>query len=173
MDLSDPRQFEEAYKLHATRVWSAAQRVLGDAAAAEDVVQEVFVRLWQRPGLFDPARGSLEAFLAMMGRSRALDRLRAAGAHARARDRLGELRALDPDAEESPADALIRRAEREAVGRAVRRLPPAQRDAVVLAYGGGLSSAEIAARMDVGRATARSRLRLGLGKLRTDLERAA
>lgn len=173
MDLSDPRQFEDAYKLHATRVRSAAQRVLCDAAAAEDVAQEVFVRLWQRPALFDPGRGSLAAFLSVMARSRALDRLRSEDARNRARDRLGELHAIAPVAEEGPAEAVLRRAERDRLMAAVRRLPPAQRETVTLAYGAELNSAEIASRTEVGRATARSRLRLGLGKLRTELEQAA
>lgn len=173
MDLSDPRQFEDAYKLHATRVKSTAQRVLHDAAAAEDVAQEVFIRLWQRPALFDARRGSLGAFLSVMARSRALDRLRAEGARDRARDRLGEVHVAAPAADDGPADLVLRRAEREELLTAVRRLPPAQRDTVTLAYGGELNSAEIAGRMNVGRATARSRLRLGLGKLRADLGEAA
>jgi RNA polymerase sigma-70 factor (ECF subfamily) len=173
VDLSDPRQFEDAYKLHSARVRHAAQRVLCDAAAAEDVAQEVFVRLWQRPSLFDDRRGSLPAFLSVMARSRALDRLRAEGARDRARDRLGELHVLAAVPEEGPADAVLRHAEREELMDAVRRLPAAQRETVTLAYGAELNSAEIASRMNVGRATARSRLRLGLGKLRTELEQAA
>ena len=173
MDLSDPRQFEDAYKLHATRVRNVAQRVLSDAAAAEDVAQEVFVRLWQRPALFDARRGSLAAFLSVMARSRALDRLRAEDARTRARDRLGELHAVSPVAEEGPAEAVLRHAERDELMAAVRRLPQAQRETVTLAYGAELDSAEIASRTNVGRATARSRLRLGLGKLRTELEQAA
>ena len=173
MDLSDPRQFEDAYKLHAARVRSAAQRVLMDAAAAEDIAQEVFIRLWQRPSLFDARRGSLAAFLSVMARSRALDRLRAEAARDRARDRLGELHVAAPAADEGPADAVLHRAEREELVAAIRRLPAAQRDTVTLAYGAELNSAEIASRMNVGRATARSRLRLGLGKLRTELGQAA
>ena len=173
MDLSDPRQFEEAYKLYASRARSAAGRVLHDAAAAEDIVQEVFIRLWQRPQLFDPRRGSLAALVSVMARSRALDRVRADGALLRARDRLGAVHAIAPSAEEGPAEALERH-ERDAELRgALLRLPSAQRETVELAYGSEMSSAEIARRTGVGRATARSRLRLGLGKLRADLEQAA
>jgi RNA polymerase sigma-70 factor (ECF subfamily) len=80
---------------------------------------------------------------------------------------------ITPTPEDEPAEAVLRRAEREELLAAVKRLPPAQRDTVTLAYGGELNSAEIASRMNVGRATARSRLRLGLGKLRADLEQAA
>jgi RNA polymerase sigma-70 factor (ECF subfamily) len=173
LDLSDPRQFDLAYRQHAARVRSAAQRVLLDAAAAEDVAQEVFIRLWQRPSLFDPSRGSLAALLSVMARSRALDRLRADGAADRARDRLKEVHAMSPATVEGPADALERHAREEELHAALLRLPPAQRETIQLAYARELSSEEIARITHVGRATARSRLRLGLGKLRADLGRAA
>src|SRR5215218_6927303 len=144
MDLSDPRDFESAYLQHAGRVRSAAQRILYDAGAAEDVAQEVFIRLWQRPHLFDPERGSLAALLSVMGRSRALDRLRAEGALERARDRLGELHAIAPASEDGPAATLERREAGAELRGALLRLPPAQRETVALAYGGELNSAEIA-----------------------------
>jgi RNA polymerase sigma-70 factor (ECF subfamily) len=156
VDLRDPEQFATAYRSHSRRVRAAAQRVLADVGAAEDVVQEVFVKLWLRPELFDAGRGSLAAFLCVMARSRALDRLR-------------ELRALEPATVESPVAALERREEREELRRALLRLPHAQREALTLAYGCEMSSGEIALQTQVGRATARSRLRLGLGKLRADL----
>jgi RNA polymerase sigma-70 factor (ECF subfamily) len=169
LDLGDPKQFDLAYRTHRKRVRAAAQRVVSDVATAEDVTQEVFLRLWLRPELFDARRGSLAAFLSVMARSRALDRIRADGALDRARGRLAEVRALEPATVEEPEAALIRRDENEALQHALLRLPMAQREAVTLAYGGGLNSVEIARRTHVGRATARSRLRLGLGKLRADL----
>jgi RNA polymerase sigma-70 factor, ECF subfamily len=141
-----------------------------DAGTAEDVTQEVFLKLWQRPELFDDRRGSLAAFLCVMARSRALDRLRADGAHDRARGRLAEHFAVfEPTTAEEPVAALVRRDEQEELGRAMRRLPAAQREALTLAYGGEMNSVEIAHHTHVGRATARSRLRLGLDKLRADL----
>jgi RNA polymerase sigma-70 factor (ECF subfamily) len=169
VDLRDPQQFEVAYRSHSRRVRAAAQRVLLDVAAAEDVVQEVFLKLWQRPELFDARRGSMAAFLCVMARSRALDRLRADGALDRARGRLAEHRAFEPANVEEPVAALERRDEREELRRALLKLPHAQREALTLSYARELSSVEIARRTHVGRATARSRLRLGLGKLRADL----
>jgi RNA polymerase sigma-70 factor (ECF subfamily) len=154
-------------------VRAAAQRVVSDAAAAEDVTQEVFLRLWLRPDLFDARRGSLAAFLCVMARSRALDRIRADGALDRARVRLAEHCAFEPATVEEPEAALVRGDEREALRHALLKLPLAQREAVTLAYGRGLNSVEIARRTHVGRATARSRLRLGLGKLRADLGQQA
>jgi RNA polymerase sigma-70 factor (ECF subfamily) len=173
MDLSDPRQFETAYREHAARVRSAAQRVLVDASAADDVAQEVFIRLWQRPHLFDPSRGSLAALLSVMARSRALDRLRADGAAGRARDRLAEVQAFEPASVEGPEEALERHEGSAELRGAMLRLPPAQRQTIELAYGRELSSAEVARITHVGRANARSRLRLGLGKLRAELSQAA
>jgi RNA polymerase sigma-70 factor, ECF subfamily len=172
VNFRDPDQFERAYREHSRRVRAAAHRVVTDAATAEDVTQEVFLKLWLRPDLFDDRRGSLAAFLCVMARSRALDRIRADGALERARVRLGEHRVLEPATVEEPVAALVRRDEWEELRGALLRLPIAQREAVVLAYGSELNSVEIASRTHVGRATARSRLRLGLGKLRADLAAA-
>ena len=169
MNLGDPRQYELAYRAHRQRVRAAAQRVVADAATAEDVTQEVFLRLWLRPDLFDERRGSLAAFLCVMARSRALDRIRAEGALDRARHRLAEHRVLEPVTEEEPAAALIREDDRGELRRALLKLPAAQREAIALAYGRGLNSVEISRRTSVGRATVRSRLRLGIGKLRAEL----
>jgi RNA polymerase sigma-70 factor (ECF subfamily) len=145
-----------------------------DAGLAEDVTQEVFLKLWQRPELFDSKRGSLAAFLCVMARSRALDRLRAEGALDRAATRLAEHRAvLEPANAEEPSAALVFRDECQELYDALVKLPAAQREALILAYGREMNSVEIAKRTHVGRATARSRLRLGLNKLRADLAQAA
>ena len=73
MDLSDPQTFSRAYDEHERGVYAAAHRVLGDHAQAEDVVQDVFLRLWRRPQAFDASRGDLGTYLRMMARSRAID----------------------------------------------------------------------------------------------------
>ena len=169
MNLREPDQFEHAYREHQRRVRAAAQRVVCDAGLADDVTQEVFLRLWQRPELYDARRGSLAAFQCVKARSRALDRLRAEGALDRARGRLAEYRALEPANVEEPVDALLRHDDLEELRLALLRLPAAQREALTLAYGREMNSVEIARRTHVGRATARSRLRLGLSKLRADL----
>lgn len=174
MNLGDPQQYDLAYRTHCKRVRAAAKRVVADDATAEDVTQEVFLRVWLRPDLFDERRGSLAAFLCVMARSRALDRIRAEGALDRARHRLAERRVLEePDSEEDPAAALVRHDEHDELRAALLKLPDAQREAITLAYGRGLNSVEIARRTHVGRATARSRLRLGIGKLRAELAEAA
>jgi len=169
VNLGDPQQYDLAYRTHRQRVRAAAQRVVADAATAEDVTQEVFLRLWLRPDLFDERRGSLAAFLCVMARSRALDRIRSEGALDRARHRLAEHRLLEPATQEDPVAELVRHDECEELHHALLKLPAAQRDAIALAYGRGLNSVEVARLTRVGRATARSRLRLGIGKLRAEL----
>ncbi len=119
-------------------------RVLGDRAAAEDVVQDVFLALWRDPTLFDPARGSLAGYVAMMARSRAVDRMRSQTAARSAVERLGYRDEARPGVEEGPSDAIARRDEAGRVLEAVADLPAPQRDAVLLAFGRGLSAAEIA-----------------------------
>jgi RNA polymerase sigma-70 factor (ECF subfamily) len=171
--LAVPAQFTEAYRTHRSRAFSAALRVLGDAAAAEDVVQDVFTTLWRRPELFDSSRGSLAGYVAMMARSRAVDRMRSLAAGRAAVERLGVRDEPRPGAAEGPDEVAARREEGARVREVVAELPRSQREAVVLAFGGGLSAAEIAAASGVPLGTAKSRLRLGLARARGRLDPAA
>ena len=163
---------------HAPTVHATALVVLRDPLRAEDVVQDVFLRLWRRPEAFDPARGDLAAFLRLMSRSRAVDlwregevrdraRRRAADAHA---PRPGTRAGAAPDLRAAVADrpdvAVLRSAERARLRAALRALPPEQRQAVGLSYWGGLTAEEIAARDGIPLGTVKSRVRLGLDKLR-------
>src|SRR3954467_9496890 len=88
MDLSDPVTFARIYDPHGGAVYGAALRVLGNPATAQDVAQDVFLRLWRRPAAFDPRRGDLGAYLRLMAPSRALALGRSAQAGGRATDRL-------------------------------------------------------------------------------------
>jgi RNA polymerase sigma-70 factor, ECF subfamily len=165
-DLRDPAAFGAAYARHAPRAIAAAQRILGDRARAEDAAHDAFLRLWRDPGAYDPQRAELGAYVAMLARSRALDVWRSDQAAARACQRLaalgGEARSPAPD----PAEAALG-VDRRALARALGRLPEAQREAVLLAYWGGLTIAEIARRTRVPLGTAKGRLRLALEKLAT------
>ena len=88
MDLSNPQVFERVYDQQHRGVYAAAARILGDSAQAQDVVQDVFLRLWRRPGTFDRRRGEIGPYLRLMARSRALDVHREGQAAGRAGDRL-------------------------------------------------------------------------------------
>jgi RNA polymerase sigma-70 factor (ECF subfamily) len=173
LNLSDPSAFERAYDEHARGVYRAAYRVLGSATQAQDVVQDVFLKLWREPAKFDARRGELGSYLRLMARSRALDTWRERQAAGRASDRLKLDVALDegrPD--ERPAIAAQREGEWRSLRDALRGLPAVQREAVVLAYWGGLTADQIARRSNVPLGTAKSRIRLGLARLRLEFEAA-
>jgi len=176
MDLHDSATFAQAYAEHARSVHATALRVLGDPARAQDVVQDVFARLWARPSRFDASRGELGPYLRLMARSRALDLWREGQAAGRASDRVRDLVAVEaPGRDETRRpDAATERAEtRETVRAALRELPGAQREALVLAYWGGLTADEIAQRTQTPLGTAKSRIRLGLTRMRTTMAAAA
>jgi RNA polymerase sigma-70 factor (ECF subfamily) len=169
-DLRDPVQFNEAYRRLAPVALAAATRVLRDEAAAEDVVQDVFMQLWLRPAGFDPARGSLAGYVTMMARSRAVDRWRTRSARESAVERSAEQAGVAD--QESAAEPVIRRERSHRLLRALDELPSDQRDAVLLAYGRGLTAQEIARATGTPLGTAKSRLRLGLRKARETLQAA-
>src|SRR5829696_10488073 len=173
MDLSDPQTFRQAFEEHERSVHAAAMRILNNAAQAQDVVQDVFLRLWRRPTTFDAARGELGSYLRLMARSRALDLWREGQAAGRASDRLKVAVATEaPRTEDRPGAMAERESDRRIVRAALAKLPAAQREAVVLAYWGGLTADQIARRCDVPLGTAKSRIRLGLTKLREHVETA-
>ena len=169
MDLTDSQTFREVFETHERGVHAAAMRILGNAAQAQDVVQDVFLRVWRRPGSFDATRGEIGSYLRMMARSRALDLWREAQAAGRASDRLTVVVSGEEGrVEDQPAAVLERDDTRETVREALRLLPEPQREALVLAYWGGLTADQIARREHVPLGTAKSRIRLGLARLRQE-----
>jgi RNA polymerase sigma-70 factor (ECF subfamily) len=172
-DLRDPVQFNDAYRRLAPIALAAANRVLRDEAAAEDVVQDVFMQLWLKPSTFDPARGSLSSYISMISRSRALDRWRSRSAREHAIERSGEQARVLVEPAESAAEPVIRRERSLSLLNTLNELPTDQRDAVLLAYGRGLTAQEIATVSQIPVGTAKSRVRLGLNKARATLKAAA
>jgi RNA polymerase sigma-70 factor (ECF subfamily) len=165
--------FEEVYRRHWRGVFGAAYRVLGRVAEADDVAQEVFTRHWRDPRRFDARRGELGSYLRLMARSRALDLWRREHAAQRARDRLALLSVSEevPTADR-PLEAAGQRGLRAPIREAMRKLPELQREALVLAYWGGLTADEIARHAGVPLGTAKSRIRMGLDRLRDDADLA-
>jgi RNA polymerase sigma-70 factor (ECF subfamily) len=169
MDLSDPATFSRVYDEHVRGVYAAAYRITGNAAQAQDVVQDVFLKVWRRPAAFDARRGELGSYLRLMARSRALDLWREGQAAGRASDRLKVVVAgEDARVEDRPAAMAEREDLRRSVRAALKALPQSQREAVMLAYWGGMTADEIARRSGVPLGTAKSRIRLGLAKLRQE-----
>jgi RNA polymerase sigma-70 factor (ECF subfamily) len=165
--MQDRTDFEQIYAQHASEVLHTARAVLRDTALAEDVVQEVFERVWRGSG-FDERRGPLGPYLKMLARSRALDLWRRGRAGERAQHRLEADSGSSHAVAHDPEAVLLRDTERRQARAAVRRLPAAQRQAIGLAYWGGLSAQQVASAEGVPLGTAKSRVRMGLDKLSRD-----
>ena len=161
-ELSDPRTFERAYDEHGAACTRPRCGSSATPSQAQDVTQDVFLRLWRRPEAFDARRGELGSYLRLMARSRAR-RPVARGPGRRADVRPPQARGRRRrGARRRRAGAGAERDEsRAAVRSALRELPTAQREALVLAYWGGMTADEIARRSHVPLGTAKSRIRLG------------
>jgi RNA polymerase sigma-70 factor (ECF subfamily) len=158
------------YDLHARAIYSLALRVLGDEADAEDVLQEVFTQAWRQAGRYDAARGTVVAWLLTMARTRAIDRLRARQARPDTGAPQGDNALRDlPTFAVDPGDALSAVRDAERVREALGYLPPVQRLAIELAYFEGLTQSQIAERLEQPLGTVKTRIRLGLLKLRDAL----
>jgi RNA polymerase sigma-70 factor (ECF subfamily) len=169
MDISDPAIYTAIYEQHRRGVFAAAYRILGNEAQADDVVQDVFIKVWRKPASFDAKRGELGSYLRLMARSRALDLWREGQAAGRASDRLKSAVVVGAAQGGERPDQVVERGEAtDTVVDALRTLPGNQREAVVLAYWGGLTAEEVARRAAVPLGTAKSRIRLGLAKLRDE-----
>lgn len=170
----DEWAFRALYERFADLVYSVALRVLGDGAVAQDVAQDVFVRLWRNPGSFDPERGRFMPWLLSVTRNRAVDEVRSRGR--RRTHELAPIEGADDPVDANapdPARQAVIESERRAVRRALASLPPEQREALELAYFGGLTQQEIAARLSTPLGTVKTRVRLGMKKLRIALDVAA
>jgi RNA polymerase sigma-70 factor, ECF subfamily len=158
----DEKALREAIDRYGRAVFGIARRVLAEASLAEEVAQDTFLALWRRPGAYDPARGSLQAFLLGVARNKAVDLVRREESLRRARE------ALTVEAESGDGASVDETGveEREEVRAALAKLSPLQREAIVLAYFGGRTYREVAAELGIPEGTAKTRLRDGLMKLR-------
>ena len=150
-------------------VFALAVRMLRDRQAAEDVTQEIFVQVWRQAGNYDVARGSPEAWIMMIARTRVLDRLRSRSAGVVLRP-MGDSLPEAPAAEDWPEDLAITREDAVNVRAALAELPADQKQAVELAFFDGLTHVQISERLDVPLGTIKTRIRLGLMKVRDRLK---
>ncbi|MDQ3071600.1 MAG: sigma-70 family RNA polymerase sigma factor [Acidobacteriota bacterium] len=158
----------ELYDIHAASVYALALRITGKPADAEDVTQDVFTQAWRSAGRFDAARGNLAAWLLIMTRTRALDRLR----HDRRRpaDSVAPS-TFDAIPNDAPGVDQVAATNEEAAlaRRAVDALPPDQREALELAYFEGLTHSEIAARTSQPLGTVKTRIRTAMQRVRASM----
>jgi RNA polymerase sigma-70 factor (ECF subfamily) len=168
----DIAALEVLYDRYSTLVFSVSLRVLYDRQLAEDVTQEVFLRLWRRPQSFDPNRGRLLSWLMSVTRNRAIDERRRLARRVHAEDPadepLPDLR--ESDGRDDPQLALALAELRWKVREAMHCLPEAQRQVIELGYFGGLSQTEIAERTGLPLGTVKTRVRLAMSKLRAELQ---
>lgn len=155
--------FSELYDKLSAPLFSFALRILKDPEEAEELLQEVFVKIWRQAASYDPARGTPFAWAATLIRYKALDRLRSRQRRQRLQD--------DAEAEacETPAvstNGTGREAGEEELRSAFTRLPSDQREAIDLAFFGGLTQQEIATRLREPLGTVKARIRRGMLKLR-------
>jgi RNA polymerase sigma-70 factor (ECF subfamily) len=156
----------EVYRRHGPAAFGLAVRIVVDRRMAEDVVQEVFLRLWNEPEKFDPARGSLRSYLLAQAHGRSVDLVRAESAR-RAREEREARRSTDSgyDLEREVYELTLA----EHVRSALAGLSKGEREAIELAYFGGHTYREVAVMLGEPEGTVKSRIRTGLGRLREAL----
>lgn len=168
----DPEGLAAAYDRYGRVVYSLFLRITRDQSAAEDLVQELFLRLWNRRREFDAARGALGAWLLSIARNMAIDHLRSA--QTRFQSKLRPIEQTDtlrfsykPDEPANVIDSA------KAVQEALAELPPNHRKVLELAYFEGYSQSEIAARLEEPLGTVKSWMRAALERLRVAVKGGA
>ncbi len=163
----DESALSSLYERYARLLYSIALRITDDRNAAEEVLQDVFYAVWQRGATFRPTAGSVSSWLSGIARNRAIDEVRSRWHRAREWEvNIDHLPDLGGAVERSLEHFAALRAD---IRQALANLPSLQRQAIELAYYGGLSSTEIAARLDEPVGTVKGRIRLGMEKLRQAL----
>jgi RNA polymerase sigma factor (sigma-70 family) len=167
----DDGALEALYDRYGKVAYSLARRILTDESLAQDVVQEVFLSLWRNASRFDAGRGTVATYLLSMTHHRAVDVVRREE-NLRRRRTSDEVLEFEPDPApgvEATAEAAERRTE---VRAALAQLPPAQREALALAYFGGYTQREVASLVGVPLGTVKTRMAAGMRKLKEALQDA-
>lgn len=170
MTAGDREAFSRFYDRYAPLVYPLILRVVRDRSDAADVLQEVFWEAWRGAAAYDPARGTPEAWMIARARSRAIDRLRAGRRHSATFAPPVE-DGLTPVPVEAGGDAAERAEDRGIVRTALESLPRPQREVIELAYYAGLTQTEIAEHIRQPLGTVKTRIRLGLERLRDVMSR--
>lgn len=165
----EPQALAALYDRYGRISFALAFRIVNDHGIAEDVVQEAFLRLWHQAGSYQASRGTVRSWLLSIVHHRAIDVLRSRE-HRSERD-LPLERAESVPGSTDVWQQVSRSLDREVIHEALASIPAVQREAIELAYFGGYTYTEIAAMMNVPLGTVKSRLRLGLERMRAYLER--
>jgi len=158
------------YDRYSTAVYSLALRMLRDQLLAEELVQETFVRVWRQAASFNEGRGTMATWVLGIARHLAIDELRRRGARPNMADgNAAEQLELVESGEDDPSEQVYASMRHDVVSHALGQLPEAQRRVLELAYFSGLSQREIATRLGDPLGTVKTRMRLGLEKLKSIL----
>ncbi len=167
----DPDALAEVYDAYGRAVFSLALRILGEPAGAEDVVHDVFVKLWRQPEQYRMDRGSLRAWLLSVAHNRSIDVLR------RRRAAIARQVPDEPDWEHTAQNGADDLGDQAALAEdaarvrwALSQIPSAQRQAIEMAFFEGKTHVEISRELGEPLGTAKTRIRLGMRKLRALLE---
>jgi RNA polymerase sigma-70 factor (ECF subfamily) len=165
IERGDAGAFEVIYERHSRVAYSLAFRLLGDRQLAEDLVQDAFLAVWRGAARYASARGSVRNWMLSILHNRGVDRLRTLGAMSRRQDALEQMELRRPE-EPDAADLAIGRALAGTVRDELRELPSEQFEVLRLAYYGGFTHQEISQMLELPLGTVKSRMRLGLERLR-------
>lgn len=161
------QSFEQLYERFSGVLFSTAYRVLNNPEAAEDVLQDVFVQIWEKAPLYDPERGKPLTWAVTLTRNKAIDRLRSAQRRNRLQDDVErEAQTFDQFDGRSSLDAVESVEKGKLVREAIQKLSPDQRQAIELAFFAGLTQTEIAEQLGEPLGTVKARIRRGMMKLR-------
>lgn len=166
----DADAFEDLYDRYSTRAYRVARSVCRDDGRAEEAVQEAFLSIWRAGSSYRPAVGTVASWLLTVVRNRAIDHSRRNGRHAAHRADADLL-----DTKRAPGDvaaAAVANADAPGLRALLTQLPDAQQEVIVLAFYGQLTHTEIAGHLNLPPGTVKGRMRLGLQKLRADIEQA-
>lgn len=168
VERGDADAFEVIYERHSTVAYSLAFRLLGDRQAAEDLVQDAFLAVWRGAASYASNRGSVRTWMLSILHNRGVDRLRTLAAMARRQDALEQVELRRPDAPDA-ATLGVESAMAGSVRDELGSLPAEQHEVLRLAYYGGFTHHEIAEMLSLPLGTVKSRMRLGLERLRRGL----
>lgn len=168
----DQQAFSQLYDYSSTLLFTLAVRMLGNREEAAELLQDVYLEVWRKVSRYDVGRGTPIAWLITLTKSRAIDRLRARASRGyRATNSLeGGTATQVADPAPSPLETQADQELRTAIGAAVAGLPQSQQQAIELAYYEGLSHTEIATRLNQPLGTVKTRIKLGMSKLRESLQ---
>jgi len=173
----DQLAFSLLYDRLSGPLYSLALKMLGDAAEAEDALQEVCLQIWRRASAYDPNQSSLFSWAVLLTRGKVIDRLRARGRRLRVvatspEDEAATLEISDASTAETAADTLNRNEKATRVRSVLRSLPPDQREAIEMAFFSELTHHDIAAQLNQPLGTVKARIRRGLLRLREGMRKS-